>query len=425
MRNHTAPLYWQLGAAGNKAPTYTPGAAAGSAATFNLQGLPGRSEDMFAMGTALVLELETDVDQASASTTAIDHDSLYDMVDGLRIRSEVLGELYPLQHTRGAVAGIIQQIVGGCYRLPQTVRRQIPTTDQDNFLRLVYRLPFALEYMRKPHHHAIWLPFLEGGEFEVRMQDSAVLVANSVVEMTTLRAWLEYLPMPEAIIPRPHQFREYITPGSSTQHILRNVGGQSGLRGVKSGGRLDWLCNLGDTRGLDGSDGPDNFTRVDLPWRGQVSHDVPQAYVSTFLTAIRHRITPGQAGTQTTNRWDWPYNVGLAPDWTTATLALNSANLAFLPLVWPGVDAELTKFQKVAGDLVCNYGYTTTPMGSSRHVSHEVLDYTDDMKEELMRLMGKDPELHALMKKTLNKNNPDGVNPGKLDSLPDKVLKVR
>jgi hypothetical protein len=424
MRNHTNPLKWQLSAAGNKAPTYTPGTAEGSAATFNLQGLPGRTEDMFAMGAAVCIEVSGDLDQESAGNSTVDMDQLYQMVSSIRLRSEVLGELFPAQHTRGAVVGNIIAPVGAGYRIPQTIRSQIPTTNQDNYFRVLYRLPLAQELFRKPHHHAIWLPLLEGGELEVRMGAASVLGGAGSLEVCTIRAWIEYFPIPEAVIPRPVSWREYITPGGSTQHILRNVGGQSGLRGLKSGARLAFLANLGDLAGLAGSDGPDNFTRLDYPWRGQVSLDAIQAEVYSMLVGIRHAVTPGGAGTSTTNQWAWPYRVGLAPDPSTADVPTNSANLLFLPMVFPGNDAELTKLQKVAGDLVCNYGYTATPSGSSRFVSCEVGDYTDDMKEEIMRLMGRDPNLHALAKKTLNKNNPAGVNASKLDALPDKILRV-
>lgn len=431
MRNHTTPLKWQLSAGGNRAPTVTPGTSVQSQ-TFNLQGLPGRIDEMMLNAIALNVEVRTSIDQPSAGTTAIAGDKLYKIVDSIRVRSEVLGEIAPLQHTRGAVLGHVYQVVGAGYRYPQIYPRDIPTTDQDNIRHLVYRFPLSQEFTRKPHHHAIWMPLFEGGELEVRIAASTVLDGDSTAAVTeattTIRAWIDYLPMPEALVPRPFQFREYITPGNSTQHILRNVGGQSGLRGVKSGCRLAMLAQLTDATGigLSGSDGADNITRTDMPWRHQNSHDIPQADYYNLLQMMRHPAWAGRNLTATEVPF-WPYAASGAPDLTTtdaAAEAHNAAQAYIVPYVMPGLDMELTKLQKINGDLVVNHAYTSTPSGSSRFVSLEILDYTDEMKATIMGLMGKDPKTHALMKKTLNKQDPRGVEPRKLDALPDKIVFV-
>src|SRR5687768_11386092 len=120
MRDHTTPLYKQLAAAGVRAPTVTPGSDV-QPTTFNITGLEPFTGDMRNYLQNIIVRLTTVLDPDGAGS-AVDWDKLYKGTNGIRLFSPILGEPYPLAHTRGAVLGHLYQVLAGGYAYPQPAR---------------------------------------------------------------------------------------------------------------------------------------------------------------------------------------------------------------------------------------------------------------------------------------------------------------
>src|SRR4029077_13053741 len=90
----------------------------------------------------------------------------------------LLGELFSHANTLGASLGLIQQFYGkGFQKDPHPTT--IPTTAGATVPVLKYRIPFAYEYLRKPHETSPWMGFLEGGQVECKLDVSTILDADS------------------------------------------------------------------------------------------------------------------------------------------------------------------------------------------------------------------------------------------------------
>lgn len=409
MRDHTTPLYKQLAAAGVRAPTVTPGADV-QATTFNITGLEPFTGDMRNYAQNFIVRLTTVVDPDAAGS-AVDWDKLYKATNGIRLFSPLLGEPYPLAHTRGATLGHIFQVLAGGYAYPQPARLQIPaSTDTDVTIDLYYVLPFSFENFVKPHETAQWIGLFDQGELEHRLAASTVLdgdYAGAVLKATTtIRAWVEYYPSPDVSVGCPFQFREYIVPGNSTEFVLRGVGQSSGLRGTVPGSGLIMLAWLTDATGigLSGADGVDEINRIDIPWRSQVSIDVVDPFFSSLRRMVGKRVGPIMTVTSAVpaDGAGWPYTIAATP-----YNSLANAQAMLLPLIMPGPDFETSKAQRVQGDLVINLGFGSVPSGSSRFVTCELLEYSIEHLAVISRAMGLNPDKVAPAKKAFRKNQPD------------------
>lgn len=409
MRDHTTPLYKQLAAAGVKAPTVTPGTDVQST-TFNLTGLEPFTGDMRNYVQNVIVRCTTVVDPDAAGS-AVDWDKLYKVTNGIRLFSPLLGEPYPLAHTRGAVLGHLNQVVAGGYAYPQPARLQIPaSTDTDVTIDMYYVLPFSFECFVKPHETAQWIGLFDQGELEHRFAASTVLdgdYAGAVTKATTtIRAWVEYYPSNDVAIGVPFQFREYICPGSSTEFVLRGVGQSSGLRGTAPGAGLIMLAWLTDATGigLSGADGVDEINRIDLPWRSQVSIDVVDPYFCSLRRMVGKRVGPIMTVTSAVpaDGAGWPYTIAATP-----YNSLANAQAMFLPIIMPGREFETSKAQRVQGDLIVNMGFGSTPSGSSRFATCELLEYELSHLAVIAKAMGLNPDKVTPTKKAVRKNHPD------------------
>jgi hypothetical protein len=405
MKNHTTPLYRQLAAAGIKAPTVTPGAAA-NGTTFNLISLPPVTEDMRNYVLNFLARVSITLDSDSAGN-AIAWDAFYKGVSAVRLYSPILGEVYQTQHTRGAVLGHLIQVVANGYQYPQPARAQIPTdTDADYTVDLYYVIPMAHECFVKPHETAQFTGLFEQGELEVRIAETTVYngdYAGAVIKApTTVRAWMEYIPSPDNFIGVPFQWREYQIPGNSTEFILRGVGGSSGLKGILNNGcglaGLYWLTDATGI-GLGGADGVDEITRVDLPFRNQESIDSVDPFFLALRRQVGNRVGP-VAGNGTTIVHDgsgWPYTMAATPN-----NALANAQAMILPLVSPGRQFETSKAQHVRGDLRVNFSFGSTPAPTHRFVTHELLQFDEPQLIAITRAMGLDPNAVTVDRKRTN-----------------------
>lgn len=409
MRDHTTPLFRQLAAAGVRAPTLTPGSDV-QATIFNITGLEASTGDMRNYVQNFVIRCTTVLDQPGAGGAVIDWDKMYKAANGIRLFSPLLGEPYPLAHTRGATLGHIFQVVAGGYNYPQPARIQVAAADGDTTVDLYYILPFSFECFAKPHETAQFAGFFDQGELEFRFAAATAFDGDSTGALTkattTIRAWVEYYPSPDNVIGVPFQFREYIVPGNSTEFVLRGVGQSSGLRGTAPGAgliMLAWLTNATGI-GLAGADTAAVPTRIDIPWRSQVSMDTLDPYFTSLRRMVGKRVGP--AATVTTaalaDSSGWPNTMA-----ATLNNSPAAAGAMFVPIIMPGREFETSKAQKVQGDLTVNMGFSTTPTGSSRFVTCELLEYTVEHLAVLARAMGIDPDSVEPAKKALRKNDPD------------------
>jgi len=402
MRNHSTPLYRQLSAAGTRTPSVTPSASDVSSVTFNLIGLPPVTGDMRNYVTAFCFRVTQTLD-ADAAGSAINFDQLYKGVSSARVFTPLLGEPYQAAHTRGAVLGHFIQVLGAGYAYPQPARAQIAaSTDQDITVDLYYVLPVSLEFLQKPHETSQFIGLYEQGELEVRIATTAAYDGDYAGMVTkapcTLRAWVEYVPSPDNFIGVPFQFKEYVVPGSSTEFILRGVGGGSGLKGIANDGcglaALVWLTDATGI-GLGGADGVDEINRVDVPFRSQQSVDIVDPLFSMLRRMVQHRTGPSSSVDAST----WPYTQA-----ATVNNSLANSQAMFLPLIMPGKNFETSKAQHVRGDLSLNIGFNSVPSGSSRFVALELLEFDVPQAEAITRAMGLNPDRVNPSKKAYNQS---------------------
>lgn len=365
MRNHTTPVFHELVAAAGKNPTVTPGTSA-QTAIFNLTNIPvGKENKFWYYVTAMILKVVTVVDQPAMGGTAIGADKLWKVVQSVQAQCPLLGQLFSHANTRGSVLGNVIQYLGYGYNATH-VRAEVAAADGDTTVTLYYRVPFAYEFLKKPHETSPWGGFLEGGTVEVKFDVSTVLDGDStgaVTKATTsFRAWLELIPSPEAVIHTPVHWREHILPGSTTRHTIPDLGSPDGLIGIDQtkGVGVAALLYLTDATGigLSGPDGADNIISYDIPWRDQQRIDAVDASYASLFAMMGHNRT---SKVPTHDGGGFPYTLAATPNGD-----LNNAQALIFPFIAPGRDLETSKLQTLHGAKDINVGYTSTPSGSCR-----------------------------------------------------------
>ena len=432
MRVHTTPKIHELVSTGGKNPSVTPSTSALQTATFNLNTLPtGKQGKFWYYAVAAYVKLVATVDQPSMGGTAINPDKLWKACASFQVQCPILGEVYAHRNTRGAVLGNIIQPLGlGYQQFP--LNAQVAAADGDTTITLFYRLPFALEFLKKPHETAIWTGMLEGGTLEAKLDLSTVLGGDStgcvLKAPTSFRSWLELIPSPEAVIHTPMHFREYQTPGSTTRHQLLDMGAPDGLKGVDigKGAGLPFFAYLTDATGigLSGADGIDNITGLDINWRDQDRIEVPEAFMTALYAMKRRNVYGsggGAVGTTIPNDSGWPNALSGTNDPT-----LMGAQNYIYPIIAPGFDCETSKFQSVKGARDVNFAYTSTPSGQARWLTLEMPVFEQGFSEGLKDLLlgGSHPDA-VLEPKTLNKQVGGVHGVGKLAYVRQKVTMRR
>lgn len=426
MRNHTLPKIHELVSTAGKNPSLTPGSSA-QTAVFLLNNVPtGKEGKFWYYVLSLVIQLTITVDQPAMGGTAINADKLWKIIQSVQVQCPILGTLYTHSNTRGSVLGNIIQYFGFGYNaLP--VRPQIAAADGDNVCNLYYRVPFSYEFLRKPHETAPWGGFLEAGTVEVKLDVNNVLDGDStgcLTKTASVRAWLEMVPSPEPVIHVPCHWREHITPGASTRHTITDMGSADGLQGIdmNKGVGIASLLNLTDATGigLSGSDGVDNITGVDIPWRDQNRIDAPQAFMAAFHGLMGNQRRGKPAAPVTSDTAGFPYTIAD----TEANHPIYSAQALFFPLIAPGRDMETSKFQTVQGAKDINFSYTSTPASSNRFVGHYFATFEESFLEALARRIHPQGS-GQVMAKTLNKQAGIIHGVGKAAYVRAKVLDAR
>lgn len=404
MMRNTTPEFHELTSNSGKNPSVTPGATA-QTATFMLNNLPtGQQGRLWNYVNAIVLKLVTTLDQPAMGGAAINADKLWKVLQSVQVYCPILGTLYSHSNTRGAVLGNIYQYLGFGYTA-MPVRAQVAAADGDTTITLYYRIPFAMGFLASAIETAPWTGFLEGGTVEVKLDVSTVLDGDSTGAVlkapTNFRCWLEMQPAAEPIIHQIAQFREHITPGGSTRHVIQDMGSPDGLQGVdlSKGAGIAALLNLTDATGigLGGSDGADNILAYDIPWRNQQRVDIPDAPFIAFQAMMGNQRRAKPAAPVTSDSAGFPYTIASA-----ANGDANDAQALFVPLIACGNNLYTSKLQTVAGAKELNFQYTATPSAVNRFVGLYFPGWDEQFATALaMRISPQ--SAGKLIAKTLNK----------------------
>jgi len=391
MRYGTTPLTYELTSeGGSKSISITPGSS-GQPGKFVVSGIDPRIADMRNYLNRIYFHLNFVFDPDAAGN-AVSWDKLYKALTSVEVFSPVMGTVYPHKHTRGAVLGHLIQVVGLAYYYPQGARTQIPaSTDTDVTIDLFYALPIAHECLTNPMETAQWAGFFDGGTVEGIMAVSTIFdgdYAGAVTKTATMRAQVETLPSPAEFIGVPFQWRERQIAGGGTSPVLKNVGGETSLNGVRPGCGLAgmyWLTNATGI-GMGGPDGVDNLTAVGMTWRGQKQTQNLDPYFHALRNLSEKRTGPvsGVGSSPINDGAGWPFTMDSTPNNRPAA----SAESLFLPLVTPGTELQTSKVQRVLGDLQVDFQVTDAITNPHQFVTFELMEW-DEGQAQSMAVLGR------------------------------------
>ncbi len=430
MRNHTTPKLYELVSQQGKNPSIVPGTAPVSV-QFLMQNMPTSKEGKFwYYVTSLVFKLTVVINQPAESGAVITADKLWQIVQSVQVQSPILGQMYTHQNTPGAVLGNLIQYMGfGFNRTP--VADQIPGTDGNTTVTLYYRIPYALEFLCKPHETAPWAGFFEGGTVEIKIDVQSVLggISTGAVIQTpaNLRCWIECIPSPEACIHVPFNFRLHQTPGNSTRQVIQDMGSPDGLQGIdmsKGVGLVALMYLMNPTGlGLGGSTTADNIISYDIPWRDQDRVDIPDGpFMSLVAQMGNNRLAPADsAGVLFGNGGQGGFPYAFAGD---PQGGLNDASSMFFPLVMPARDTETSKLQTVMGPKESNYTYGSggIPSVINKFLGLYFCVYDEQFLHGLAARIAPSME-GEIVAKTLNKQKGGKWGVGKLAYVRAKIAK--
>jgi hypothetical protein len=415
MRNHTTPKIWELSGPQGKLVTIVPTAAA-QVATWQMTNMPtGKDGRLWYYCTAIVIAVTITMTQAGAGSIIPDL-VLGNVIQSMQVTSPVLGAVFAHQNTRGIVAKTFHNYVcTGFGALTETA--SIPIAAATYVRTIYFRLPFANEFLRKPHETSPWGGFFEGGTVEARVDVSTILAAFStaaVVTSVALRTWCEFIPSPERVIHTPFHIREHQNlPGNTGRHTITDMGASDGLQGINLSAGVGmagfyYICNpilpgVSNT-GLGGAGTAANFLSYDIAWRDQTRIDSPDA---PFHAALVHMGVHGKNVTNLDDGSGFPYTNAATAGSTVAGTQANDANAMYFPFVHMGRDLETSKLQSVAGARDINVTYTATPAGAPRFLGVYFPQFDEAyMRTVLIPRIAPDAASAAILTaKTLNKVN--------------------
>ena len=432
MRNHTTPKIWELSGPQGKSVTIVPSAAA-QVATWQMTNIPtGKDGRLWYYCTAVVVAVTITLTQAGAGSIIPDL-LLGNVIQSMQVTTPVLGAVFAHQNTRGIVAKTFHNYVCSGFGALDDVA-SVPTAASTYVRTIYFRLPFAQEFLRKPHETSPWGGFFEGGTLESRVDVSTILAAFStgaVVTSVAQRAWMEFIPSPERIIHTPFHIREHQNlPGNTGRHTITDMGASDGLQGINLSAGVGlagfyYICNPStpSPSGLGGAGTAANMLSYDIPWRDQTRIDSPDA---PFHAALVHMGVRKKNIVNADDGSSFPYsNSATAGSTGGGTLANDAASMYF-PFVHMGRDLETSKLQSVAGARDINVTYTATPAPSPRFLGIYFPQFDEQyMRTVLIPRIAPDAASAAILtSKTLNKvNGKRGV--GKLAYTRTKIRSPR
>ncbi|MBV9471547.1 MAG: hypothetical protein JO206_01175 [Solirubrobacterales bacterium] len=428
-RRFSSPGIIQLASSGNRAPTLTPSSNVQSL-VFTLSNLIASHRGLYRYAKRICVEAAYTI--TGGGGNVLNHDAIGQIMDSFRLYSPVLGELFPQPRTRGADVANFDAWLGSGYRPVQPARAQIASAGSTDYTgRFVWSLPFAMNVFDRPDDFCPWIGFLEGGILECRLGANNVLNSASASAVLkgvafTFSAWIEYYSSPDAVIhtPKVHDLHEWNTAG--TQIKIQAIDSANGLKGLDpTVCRLAALGLYGNDVNFGGNGVADlsTLTRLAMPWRDQESVDATEAYIYSFLEQVGHRtgyIVGGGASSALHDGGSWPFTMAAAPNGS-----LQIAALGFMPIVMPSQMQQISKLQKVAGDLTLDTGWSANPSGTHRLRSVTPRKFDQAFVQELQARMGKPvTDGFRAIPKLANKQPIGSLGPqsrGKLDGQPLKV----
>jgi hypothetical protein len=329
---------------------------------------------------------------------------------GVRVYSQFLGELVNKSINTVPIIANHDGFLHGGFAPITRARSQVSGSSGDvKAVEFEFEIAFRRKYLLRDTDSCPWLPFLEGGIIEIDLQPSNA-AANYGWDMTgnwTAECVADWFPDRQPLIHTPIQPRLYRVVTVGPEYVLKGVGAPFGLDGVVQGARLAALSWLGKGKSNSGGAfdngfyntfggggilfGTNNLTRLDVPFRDQVSIDAVSAWLGSFLAdtqAVRHFNDLQYNPNLQNDMAGWPY--AMDPAISPATVSLINDALDFWPLVWPGKYDKISDMQKVDGDLSFTATLGTPPGGPVLHLfrTDEVCGWTPAKVLDLMDRMG-------------------------------------
>lgn len=345
-----------------------------------------------------------------------------------RVYSPFLGEMVPKNLNSVPIIANHDQYFSNGFR-PISRRRPFSATYSAGGTtpyEFIFEIPFERDYLYRSIDSCPWMPFLEGGIIEVDLNPTTSLAANYGWNVTaaTQTLSIDYYCDKQAFIHAPIQNRLYRVTTTGPEYVLKSVGSPNGLDGVISGSRLailTWLSKGVTSSGDAGSPGGDNgfyqafgnsggplfgttgggngLTRLDVPFRDQVSVDDISAWLESFLAdcnPIREFINMNIINTNNCDISQWPFvdeataTAAIAATTVGSTQSLVCNLLDFFPLIWSAPGEKISDMQKVNGDLSFTATQPNPPGAAILNLfrSDEVCGFTADKVMDLMDRMG-------------------------------------
>lgn len=436
MRNHTTPMVWELSGAQGKSVTITPQTGAGTTSIkWQMTNMPtGKQGKFWYYLTAIVVALSVTVSQVNSEGVAqMENDILYRLLTSLQIYTPILGPLYQHSNTRGTHLGNLIQFAGFGYSGVGNVPA-VPVSSA-SYTRVIYfRVPFAHEFLKKPHELSPWGGFLEGGFVEILLGGSTALAGYSTTSTflsATARCWCEFIPAPEAIIHVPFNWRLHQNIAAGSRITIPDIGSPDGLQGIDQS-RGCGVVNLWDIMNITaldfgGNTTADNISSFDVQWRDQIRLESPDSYVMAELAMMgnsRRTIWNGTGTPDVTDRHGFPNFDEMTA--ANAAVALNNAQSLVYPFVGAGRDLETSKLQTIAGAKDINITYaapvSTAPvlLGMYTYVWDEAFVRTV-LTPRIDPANAANPEF---LTKTLNKQQGGTYGIGKLAYVRQKIAQT-
>lgn len=423
MRNHTTPKIWELSGPQGKSISLTPGASS-QTATYQFTNIPtGKDGKFWYYCTGIVLAVQLTIDNSNGAASTLPNDLLWQSVASIQVQSPTLGTIFTHANYRGVTAGLITNPYGMGFA-NHDKKTAVPASGAANVRTLYYRLPFALEFLRKPHEISPWGGFFEGGTLELKTAPNTVLQGASTgssITNVTVRCWMEFIPSPEAVIHTPFHIREHNgLPGNTVRHTITDMGAPDGLQGINQGvgvgiGALLYLTNATNT-GLNGAGTATNILSYDITWRDQTRIDSPDAPFEAFFA---HSGVRSKNVTNTSDASGFPYL-----DSADVTAAHNATSSAiFVPFVTSGRDLETSKLQTVAGAKDINVTYTSTPSNPPVFLGMYFPTFDEGYVRNVLapKISPSTAGQAAIVAKTLNKQTGGVYGVGKLAYVRQKI----
>ncbi len=361
----------------------TPGATE-QPAQFKITGDKGSWAGSWLKATGLTTRVTFTFDQAASGGSTVNWDELPRILGGLEILHPLWGTMLTKETGSGPILKHLIEFIGMGYRYAgDDARAQIASTDGDTTCDLYFTYPLAQRCMIRPTDQATWIGWLDQTLLNVTIAVSTAIAAVStgavIKTPTTVKMGLDYVLDNDLEVPTLAFWQRYThNAGSET---IRALGlGSNGPRATLNFERILGIYELFNVWGFGGTTTSDIITAVFLEQLGLSRVTNVDMLVKNYLKVIGFHGPKGGNGNNALHALAGnPFTMAATPN-----NALNASTLAYLALRAPGLQQEITKAVKFAGDLIVTQSYSTTP-SSGQHilVVQSIREFTPDMVREL------------------------------------------